>query len=232
MWPARPHVWSGKPVACRPTRASDSVFRPQRRVLNTGSGPVETSACTAVSTPANGGKSAWTSIPRSGPDLVGSVEDMRAIIPDASFDAIWSSHSLEHLHSHQVQPALREFRRILKSDGFSMITCPDLERVAAMLLDRGLDAEAYQSPARSDRGHRHDLRVSAIGRARQYLYVPQHGVHGRDARGGADRGRVPRGAGRAGRQHRPLGGRHHAATRLETVAHMLQGTSEAVLISA
>jgi predicted SAM-dependent methyltransferase len=64
------------------------------------------------------------------PDVVGSIIDMRNVIADASFDAVWSSHNLEHLYAHEVRPALREFRRILKRDGFALITTPDLEMVA------------------------------------------------------------------------------------------------------
>ena len=38
---------------------------------------------------------------------------------------------------------------MLKPDGFALITCPDLETVADLILSKGLDNEAYQSPAGS-----------------------------------------------------------------------------------
>ena len=62
------------------------------------------------------------------------------------FDAIWSSHNLEHLYAHEVPHALAEFQRVLKSGGFALITCPDLEAVAADLLGKGLSAVAYEAP--------------------------------------------------------------------------------------
>lgn len=80
------------------------------------------------------------------PDQVGSVTDMRAFFSDGSFDAIWSSHNLEHLHAHEVLPALREFRRVLRPEGFTLITCPDLEAVATLLVRHGLDHVAYVAP--------------------------------------------------------------------------------------
>lgn len=80
------------------------------------------------------------------PDVVGSVIDMRDTFRDASFDAVWSSHNLEHLYTHEVPRALAEFRRILKVDGFALITCPDLEAVMRFALENGLDAKAYDAP--------------------------------------------------------------------------------------
>jgi len=71
---------------------------------------------------------------------------MSALVPSGSFDAAWASHSLEHLHAHEVVEALSEFRRILKPDGFALITSPDLETVASLLLQHGLDHIAYTSP--------------------------------------------------------------------------------------
>ncbi len=48
-----------------------------------------------------------------------------------SVDAIFSSHNLEHLYPHEVPVALSEFMRVLRSDGFVVLTCPDLKAVAA-----------------------------------------------------------------------------------------------------
>jgi SAM-dependent methyltransferase len=79
------------------------------------------------------------------PDIIGSFSQMRGVVADSSFDAIWSSHSLEHLHTHQVIPALREFRRILKGDGFALVTCPDLKAIATLMLNSHSEAVAYQS---------------------------------------------------------------------------------------
>ena len=63
------------------------------------------------------------------PDIIASITDMRNI-PDAHFEALYSSHNLEHLHPHEVPLALREFKRVLKPFGFALITVPDIQQVA------------------------------------------------------------------------------------------------------
>jgi SAM-dependent methyltransferase len=81
------------------------------------------------------------------PDVIGSVTQLEQSFPPESFDAIWSSHVLEHVHAHEVYPALRQFIRVLKPDGFALIMCPDLEAVAEYIIKHGLAAVAYESPA-------------------------------------------------------------------------------------
>ena len=85
--------------------------------------------------------------PAAHPDVLGSVTDMHPFFSDASFDAVWSSHNLEHLRAHEVLPTLREFRRILKPTGFVLVTCPNLWTVASLLVEKGLHHVAYQSSA-------------------------------------------------------------------------------------
>jgi SAM-dependent methyltransferase len=85
--------------------------------------------------------------PHAKPDVLGSLTNMGDAIPTAGFDAIWSSHSLEHLHAHEVPLALAEFRRVLKPDGFALINSPDLEAIANLMVECGPDHIAYLSPA-------------------------------------------------------------------------------------
>jgi SAM-dependent methyltransferase len=118
-----------------------------KRVLNAGAGPQNARAVHSLF--ANG---RWQEIrididPSVRPDVVGSITDMRAAFPPQSFDAIWSSHILEHLFVHQVPEALLEFRRILRPDGFALITSPDLEAIASFILHHGVEKVAYTSPA-------------------------------------------------------------------------------------
>lgn len=80
------------------------------------------------------------------PDIVGTMTDMSAV-PDASVDAIFSSHNIEHLYPHEVPVALAEFKRVLASDGFVVITCPDLQSVCALVAEDKLTEPAYISPA-------------------------------------------------------------------------------------
>ena len=82
--------------------------------------------------------------PSVSPDLVGSLTDLGAV-DDASIDAVFSSHNLEHLYAHEVPQALGEFRRVLRPSGVALITCPDLQAVAQMVAEDRLVEPAYQS---------------------------------------------------------------------------------------
>ena len=70
--------------------------------------------------------------PEVEPDIVASITDM-PMVADASIDAVWSSHNLEHLLPHDVPLALSEFFRVLKPDGFALMTMPDLQRIAELV---------------------------------------------------------------------------------------------------
>ena len=80
------------------------------------------------------------------PDLVGTMTDMSSVLSE-SVDAIFSSHNIEHLYPHEVPVALSEFLRVLKPDGFAVITCPDLQAVCALVAEDKLTEPAYTSPA-------------------------------------------------------------------------------------
>lgn len=72
------------------------------------------------------------------PDIVASISDLTKIRA-GSFDAIWSSHNLEHLEAHEVQPAVKGFHRVIKKSGFFLVTVPDLEAVAMLIMNGGID---------------------------------------------------------------------------------------------
>jgi len=84
--------------------------------------------------------------PAVAPDLVGDIRAMPAA-QTARFDAVYSSHNLEHLHPHEVPLALAEFFRVLKPGGQALVTCPDLQSVAAHIAQGNLTEPLYQSPA-------------------------------------------------------------------------------------
>lgn len=120
---------------------------PRRRVLNTGSGVANPDKLHPAFAPGE-----WLEVrldidPQVRPDHVGTVTDMRPFAPDRSFDAIWSSHNIEHLHTFEVPAAFREFRRVLRPEGFALITCPDLEAVARLIADGQMHSVVYTSPA-------------------------------------------------------------------------------------
>ena len=69
------------------------------------------------------------------------------MIDDKSFDAIYSSHNLEHVYPHEVDIVLREFYRVLKDDGEVYIGVPDLQGVAKHVAEGNLIGTLYQSGA-------------------------------------------------------------------------------------
>ncbi len=113
--------------------------------LHVGCGPLK-----LESTPF-AGASGWSEVrmdlaPEVAPDIIGSMTNMREVA-DGRFDAVYSSHSIEHLYPHEVPTALGEFKRVLRADGFALITCPDLQSVCALVAAGGLTDPAYMSPA-------------------------------------------------------------------------------------
>lgn len=80
------------------------------------------------------------------PDIIASMTDMSSI-EDNSFDAIYSSHNIEHLFPHEVPLAIKEFLRVLNKDGYLIITCPDLRSVCKEVANNNLTGILYQSGA-------------------------------------------------------------------------------------
>src|SRR4051812_3622661 len=89
----------------------------RKRVLNVGSGPAPV-RLHEVFTSAEWEQITLDANPSARPDLIGSPADMTRIVGDREFDAVWSSHSIEHLRAHEVLPSLAEFVRILSPAGF------------------------------------------------------------------------------------------------------------------
>jgi predicted SAM-dependent methyltransferase len=82
--------------------------------------------------------------PAVGPDIVCSITDMSPISA-SSIDAVWSSHNLEHLQRHEVPLALAEFIRVLKPHGLLLLTLPDLQQVAQLVVEDRIEDQAYLS---------------------------------------------------------------------------------------
>ena len=84
--------------------------------------------------------------PNANPDIIGTITDMKGV-NDHSVDAIFSSHNIEHVFCHEVPQVLSEFKRVLKADGFALITCPDLTNVCELISQDKLLEPAYESPS-------------------------------------------------------------------------------------
>jgi len=80
------------------------------------------------------------------PDIAGSITDLSEL-KTGSVDAIFSSHNIEHQFAHEVLTAHSEFFRVLTPDGMSVITCPDLQSVAELIVQDELVEPAYDNPA-------------------------------------------------------------------------------------
>ena len=117
-----------------------------RLVLNAGAGPIGPNSLHACFRTPDWREVRLDLNPDVEPDVLGSVTDLHGLFEDGTFDAVWSSHNIEHLYDHEVTVALGEFYRVLKPDGFAVITCPDLQCVAEMLIERGLGGKAYDAP--------------------------------------------------------------------------------------
>lgn len=83
--------------------------------------------------------------PQYNPDYIGTMLDMESV-PDGSMDSLYSSHNIEHVFYHEVPIVLSEFRRVIKDDGFCIITCPDIQEVAKYMAQGKLDTPLYESP--------------------------------------------------------------------------------------
>jgi len=83
--------------------------------------------------------------PAVAPDILASMTDMSQI-GTGTMDAVYAAHCLAQLAAHDVTPALREMRRVLKPHASALITTPDLQEVASHIAQGRLDEALYLSP--------------------------------------------------------------------------------------
>jgi len=117
-----------------------------RRVLHVGCGDA-----TLKNLPDGFQDGSWAEVrfdidPAMNPDIVGTITSMSAVADD-SVDAVYSSHNIEHVFEHEVDTVLREFMRVIRPDGFVVVTCPDLQTIAEAIADDRLTTPLYHSPA-------------------------------------------------------------------------------------
>jgi len=116
-----------------------------KKFLHVGCGPQNKTGLKGFSS------SDWQEIrfdidPKVNPDIRGTLTDM-TLVASESMEAIFSSHNIEHLFSHEVPIALAEFYRVLKPQGIVVITCPDLQIVCEAIAQDKLLDPLYESSA-------------------------------------------------------------------------------------
>lgn len=127
--------------------SSSSLFAGEGRILlHVGCGPARKEHTTPAFQAAEWREVRLDIDPAVGPDVVASMLDMYAV-PDATVDAVYSSHNIEHLYPHEVPVALAEFFRVLNPDGLLVLTCPDLQSICWRVAEGAADQPAYISPA-------------------------------------------------------------------------------------
>jgi len=84
--------------------------------------------------------------PEVKPDIVGDIRDLH-MVKDCSFDAVFSSHNLEHLYFHEALVTLREFYRVIKVGGEVLVACPDLQQVAKLIAEDKLMDPIFTPPS-------------------------------------------------------------------------------------
>lgn len=81
------------------------------------------------------------------PDIVTSLVDMRAVVGDCAASLIYCSHVLEHFFDHEVEVVLKEFTRIMHSEGAAVLRQPDLSHAIRGFDETDLERTLYESPS-------------------------------------------------------------------------------------
>ncbi len=84
--------------------------------------------------------------PAAKPHIIADMKHL-PMLPDYSVDAVWNSHTIEHVYAHEVAATLNEWFRVTKEDGEILMTLPDLQSVAAHIAEGKLEDALYTSPA-------------------------------------------------------------------------------------
>ncbi|MEQ8344496.1 MAG: class I SAM-dependent methyltransferase [Sneathiellaceae bacterium] len=140
------------PPAAQPAPAQSGVgaisaaVEPGLTVLHVGCGPHNPAALPAALRTSHWREVRLDANPDMNPDIVASITDMRQV-PDASMDAVYSSHNLEHIYPHEAPAALREFVRVMKPDGLCLLLCPDLQTIGDLIAEGRLLEPIYHSAA-------------------------------------------------------------------------------------
>ena len=117
-----------------------------KKFLHVGCGPAQKKDTTKVFISDDWDEVRLDIDPSVNPDIIGDILDLNDI-KDNSYDAVFSSHNIEHVFMHEVKIALNEFKRVLKDDGFLLICCPDISKACDMIASGKVGEKLYDSPA-------------------------------------------------------------------------------------
>jgi len=113
-----------------------------------------------------------------------------AAVADASVDAIYSAHNIEHVYAHEVPQVLKEFLRVLKPEGFLVVTCPDLQTVCQLVAEDKLGGCCLHLTSWPDHPAGHPLRPRRSAGCWTPLHGAQDRLHPQDADASAAPGRL------------------------------------------
>ena len=132
-------------IACS-TGAADKERTTMPRFLHAACGNSDKSRTTQVLNGPDWEEVRMDASPDVKPDIVSSLTDMKDVKP-ASFDAVFTTRSLEKLYPHEVITALANILRVLTVDGYLIVSCADLQAACALIAEGKLLEPAYDSPA-------------------------------------------------------------------------------------
>jgi predicted O-linked N-acetylglucosamine transferase (SPINDLY family)/predicted SAM-dependent methyltransferase len=134
-----------------------------------------------------GGKTAapgWeilNAIAAPGVDHLGNANDLSRF-PDGTFDTIYASHVVEHFdYQKELAKTLAEWQRVLKPGGSILVSVPDLEVLAGLLLDKSLaPVERFMVMRMMFGGHMDDYDYHYVGLTEEFLrdYLTGAGFNG------------------------------------------------------
>ena len=123
--------------------------------------------------------------PESGADLIGDMLDI-PMEPD-SVDAVFTSHTLEHVTYHDGIRALREFLRVLKPCGRVWIVVPNIGALGELISSGKLYDTLYDSPGgkvcAADMLYGHQGLIERDGGERAYRFAHRFGYTPETLRG-------------------------------------------------
>lgn len=107
-----------------------------KKFLHIGCGPKRKDRTTKVFNSDEWEEVTFDIDPNCKPDIIGSMTDL-SMVEDNSYDALYSSHNIEHLFIHEAVEASNEFYRIIKDGGYIMIVCPDIISTCEAIVEKG-----------------------------------------------------------------------------------------------